>query len=77
MNAVFHGHAHAVSSRAGTRGVPVYNVAMPVLKKRSPDKLPVKFIEIDPDSPTAGDDGAAYDGMERRRTSDGNLAATH
>ena len=65
---MFHGHAHN-GTPDGTlaNGTPCYNVAMPLLRKHYPDQVPVKFIEVDPDSPTAGDDGAAYDGMERRR----------
>jgi hypothetical protein len=51
---------------------------MPLLKKRAPDELPVKFIEIDPDAIVPGDsDNAPYAGMERRRSSDGQLAHTH
>jgi Icc-related predicted phosphoesterase len=78
VSAVFHGHAHNGTHEGRlSNGTPCYNVAMPLLKKRWPDKLPVKFIEIDPDAPTAGEDGAAYDGMERRRASDDSLAGAH
>ena len=69
VSAVFHGHAHnGTPDGTLSNGTPCYNVAMPLLRKRWPDQIPVKFIEVDPDSPTAGDgEGAAYDGMERRR----------
>jgi hypothetical protein len=72
VSAVFHGHAHN-GSPEGTlsNGVPCYNVAMPLLKKRWPDRLPVKFLEVDPDAPgLANGDGEGYHGMERRRAAD-------
>jgi Icc-related predicted phosphoesterase len=69
VSAVFHGHAHnGTPDGALSNGTPCYNVAMPLLRKRNPDQLPVKFIEIDPDAQTTTDaENAAYDGMERRR----------
>lgn len=64
--AAFHGHAHNGTPEGRlSHGAPVYNVALPLLKKRAPGELPVKFIELDPAGPAA--DGAAYGGMERRR----------
>jgi Icc-related predicted phosphoesterase len=64
--AAFHGHAHNghPEGRLG-HGAPVYNVALPLLRKRAPGELPVKFLELDPEGSTA--DGHPYDGMERRR----------
>ncbi len=45
--AVIHGHAHNGSPEGRTaRGVPVYNVAMPLLRKRYPDQAPFRLIEI-------------------------------
>lgn len=47
VTAVFHGHAHHGSPEGTTReGVPVYNVAMPLLRRRYPDRPPVRFIEV-------------------------------
>ena len=70
VSAVFHGHAHN-GTPEGTlsNGTPCYNVAMPLLKKRNPDALPVRFIELDPDAGHEASTGrdAAYEGMERRR----------
>jgi Icc-related predicted phosphoesterase len=83
VSAVFHGHAHNGTHEGRlSNGVPCWNVAMPLLKKRHPDQLPVHFLEIDPDAPAPGDDHAAhYDGMERRRAADaqrnGTEAAVH
>lgn len=53
VTAVFHGHAHKGSLEGKTlNGVPVYNVAMPLLRKLFPDGLPFKIIEI-PVNPNA------------------------
>jgi Icc-related predicted phosphoesterase len=47
VTAVFHGHAHHGSPEGKTReGVPVYNVAMPLLRRRYPDQQPVRFIDV-------------------------------
>ncbi|HEX9162836.1 MAG TPA: metallophosphoesterase [Thermoanaerobaculia bacterium] len=47
VTAVFHGHAHHGSPEGKTRGnVPVFNVAMPLLKRVFPDRQPFKLLEI-------------------------------
>lgn len=47
VTAVFHGHAHHGSPEGHTReGVPVYNVAMPLLRRRFPDQQPVRFFDV-------------------------------
>jgi Icc-related predicted phosphoesterase len=47
VNAVFHGHAHRGSLEGRTKGnAPVYNVAMPLLLAKFPDKLPFRVIEV-------------------------------
>jgi Icc-related predicted phosphoesterase len=49
--AVFHGHAHRGSLEGRTTaGAPVYNVALPLLKRSFPDRPPVRFVEIAPPS---------------------------
>jgi Icc-related predicted phosphoesterase len=47
VSAVFHGHAHrgAPEGRTST-GVPVYNVAMPLLARIHPDRPPFLIVEI-------------------------------
>jgi Icc-related predicted phosphoesterase len=44
---VFHGHAHrgAPEGRTST-GIPVYNVAMPLLRRTLSETLPVRFLEV-------------------------------
>lgn len=47
VNAVFHGHAHRGSPEGTTKsGIPVYNVAMPLLASVNPDDPPLKVIEV-------------------------------
>jgi Icc-related predicted phosphoesterase len=58
VNAVFHGHAHHGSPEGRTAaGIPVFNVAMPLLKASFPDHAPVRIVEI----PTAMDDLDIHD----------------
>jgi Icc-related predicted phosphoesterase len=45
--AVFHGHAHRGELEGVTAtGVPVYNVAMPLLRRRFPEQSPFRVVEI-------------------------------
>jgi Icc-related predicted phosphoesterase len=47
VTAVFHGHAHHGAPEGRTKeGVPVYNVALPLLRNRFPDRRPVRFLEV-------------------------------
>lgn len=47
VTAVFHGHAHHGTPEGRTRdGVPVYNVALPLLRRRFPDRRPVRFLDV-------------------------------
>jgi Icc-related predicted phosphoesterase len=47
VTAVFHGHAHHGSPEGRTRGnAPVFNVAMPLLKRTFPDRQPFKLFEV-------------------------------
>jgi len=47
VSAVFHGHAHrgATEGRTGA-GVPVYNVALPLLSRTQPERPPFLIVEI-------------------------------
>ena len=50
VTAVFHGHAHNGTPEGHTaNGIPVYNVAAPLLRKLEPDKPPFRMIEITPE----------------------------
>lgn len=47
VNAVFHGHAHRGTPEGRTAtGVPVYNVAMPLLARANPDRPPYLIVEL-------------------------------
>jgi len=47
VNAVFHGHAHRGTAEGRTStGVPVYNVAMPLLARLNPDRPPYLIVEV-------------------------------
>jgi Icc-related predicted phosphoesterase len=47
VTAVFHGHAHRGATQGHTStGVPVYNVAMPLLARSNPDRPPFLIVEI-------------------------------
>jgi Icc-related predicted phosphoesterase len=47
VSAVFHGHAHRGSPEGRTTtGVPVYNVAMPLLGRLNPDRPPFLILEL-------------------------------
>jgi Icc-related predicted phosphoesterase len=47
VDAVFHGHAHRGTLEAKTiNGVPVYNVARPLLLRMHPDQLPFRVVEV-------------------------------
>lgn len=47
VTAVFHGHAHHGRTEGRTMGgVPVYNVALPLLRRRFPDRPPIRFLDV-------------------------------
>jgi Icc-related predicted phosphoesterase len=48
--AAFHGHAHLGAAEGETsRGVPVFNVSIPVLKRAYPDQPPFRIFELELD----------------------------
>jgi Icc-related predicted phosphoesterase len=67
VSAVVHGHAHKGCPEGKTSGgIPVYNVAIPVLMAAYPDKPPYRLIEVPRPQP-AGDEAPRPHG---RRASD-------
>jgi Icc-related predicted phosphoesterase len=47
VRAVFHGHAHRGTPEGQTgEGVPVYNVALPLLQRAFPDRPPCRVVEL-------------------------------
>ena len=47
VDAIVHGHAHGGSPEGRTAGgIPVYNVSLPLMRRRSPDDPPFRIIEL-------------------------------
>jgi Icc-related predicted phosphoesterase len=47
VTAVFHGHAHKGCPEGKTKtGIPVYNVALPLMKARFPEQQPYRLVEV-------------------------------
>lgn len=64
VHAVFHGHAHKGAPEGTTaKGVPVYNVALPLLKERFPERPPYMLLEVPRSGIAVTDDRI----VERRR----------
>src|SRR5690348_2111462 len=54
VSAVVHGHAHKGAPEGKTSGgIPVYNVALPVLTAAYPDRPPYRMIEVPREQPVA------------------------
>ena len=59
VSAIFHGHAHRGAHTGKTAaGIPVYNVALPVMRQLDANALPIKIIEL-PVAPCAPPEPAA------------------
>jgi Icc-related predicted phosphoesterase len=55
VTAVFHGHAHRGAPEGRTAsGVAVYNVALPLLRRRFPNDPPFRIVEVGVDDRTNG-----------------------
>jgi Icc-related predicted phosphoesterase len=47
VHAAFHGHAHRGAPEGKTTtGIPVYNVALPLLRRTYPDRPPLRILEL-------------------------------
>jgi len=61
VSLVVHGHAHRGYPEGATRqGVPVYNVAMPLLARTFPDRLPFRVFEVAVSEKLVGEPAPAY-----------------
>jgi len=55
VTAVCHGHAHHGQAEGRTHGgVPVYNVALPLLRRQFPGQRPIRFLNIPADGANPG-----------------------
>jgi len=53
VDVVFHGHAHRGSPEGKTAaGIPVYNVALPLLRRTFGDRAPLRIFEFPPKAST-------------------------
>ena len=79
VTVVFHGHAHKGKPEGKTsRGIPVYNVAHPVLKVSYPDRPPFRLFEVH--TAKAADESSVTSIADRRhwgRRSTDRPAAQH
>jgi Icc-related predicted phosphoesterase len=67
VTAVFHGHAHNGSPEGRTAGgIPVFNVSLPLMRKRRPDEPPFRIVEIETGVVPGNGGPPEYSGMERR-----------
>lgn len=63
VDAVFHGHAHRGSLEGRTLGgVPVYNVARPLLRRARPDEPEFRVLSLDRDAAAAAAGSSTYQG---------------
>jgi Icc-related predicted phosphoesterase len=54
VHAVFHGHAHRGRAEGRTNtGIPVYNVALPLLRRENPGRPPLRVLTLAPTPATA------------------------
>ena len=68
VTAVFHGHAHKGKPEGVTsKGIPVYNVAHPVLKASYPDRPPFRLFEVRTAEPTDADVTPISERRQRER----------
>jgi Icc-related predicted phosphoesterase len=66
VTAVFHGHAHRGRPEGRTTaGIPVYNVALPLLRRAYPDRPPFRLLEV-PVASTAPIEPVATEAYARR-----------
>jgi Icc-related predicted phosphoesterase len=58
VTAVFHGHAHrGTATGQTTTGIPVYNVALPLLRRAHPDGPPLHILELPAAAPQTASAG--------------------
>lgn len=77
VTAVFHGHAHRGALEGRTaKGIPVYNVSLPLLRERFPDRPACRLLEIRAsDALPIPSAGIAERRQVGRRTDDHRIAA--
>jgi Icc-related predicted phosphoesterase len=78
VTAVFHGHAHKGAAEGTTaKGIPVYNVSMPLLQSLHPDRAAFRLLEVHLDEGHTPDAAGITERRHRggRRSDDRGLPA--
>jgi Icc-related predicted phosphoesterase len=76
VSAVFHGHAHRGTAEGRTStGVPVYNVAMPLLARINPGRSPCRIVELPIEGDLARSASPPGGATPRSRRRDGVISA--
>jgi Icc-related predicted phosphoesterase len=76
VTAVFHGHAHKGALEGTTsKGIPVYNVCMELLKERFPDRPPFRVLEVRTDEPRRREPVGIAERRQTGRRSDDRISA--
>lgn len=71
VTAVFHGHAHRGAMEGRTaKGIPVYNVCLPLLREKYPDRPAFRLLEVRPSDALPPPDQIAERRHGSRRTDD-------
>lgn len=77
VTAVFHGHAHKGALQGTTsKGIPVYNVSMPLLKERYPDRPSFHILEVRLNEPSRREPVGIAERRHAGRRTDDRLPVT-
>jgi len=76
VTAVIHGHAHKGTLEGTTsKGIPVYNVCMPLMREKFPDRPPFRVLEVRLDEPRRLEPAGPAERRQAGRRSDDRFAA--
>ncbi len=76
VTAAVHGHAHRGSPAGRTStGIPVYNVSLPLLRARFPDRLPFRMLEVHTNRVVASELSGAAEELTLERVTQVDAAA--
>lgn len=76
VTAVFHGHAHRGALEGKTaKGIPVYNVSLPLLRERFPDRPAFRILELRPIDALPEAVAGVVERRHGDRRADGRVAA--
>jgi Icc-related predicted phosphoesterase len=77
VTAVFHGHAHRGTLEGTTaKGIPVYNVSLPLLLHQHPERPPFRVLEFKPSDALSTEPGGIAERRRAGRRTDDRLSAS-